>query len=62
MEVPYSRVAMEERKNKGNTKMWLFFILIGIIMWFIIPGFIARCTGSNFNPYNNEAHWEPRHT
>ena len=50
-----------KKKRKENRSFWIFIICLGLAMW-ILMGAIAKCTGSKFDPFEDNTEWQYRHT
>ena len=56
------KIAQIKKDKKDNRNFWIFIILLGVIMYMIMGG-IARCTGSKFDPFeDNDTEWQYKHT
>jgi hypothetical protein len=56
------KIAQIKKDKIDNRNFWIFIILLGVIMYMIMGG-IARCTGSKFDPFeDNDTEWQYKHT
>ena len=55
------KIAQIKKDKKDNRNFWIFIIIVGVVIYMIM-GLIQKCTGSKYNPLDDNSQWEPRHT
>ena len=55
------KIAQIKKDKKVNRNFGIFIIIVGIVVCMFM-GLIQKCTGSKYNPLEDNTPWEPRHT
>lgn len=55
------KIAQIKKEKKDNHNFWIFIIIVGIVVYMLM-GVFQKCTGSKYNPLEDDKPWEPRHT
>lgn len=51
-----------KKEKKEKTKFYIILLILVFIVPILLMGMIQKCTGSNYNPLEDNTPWEPRHT